>query len=56
MMKTPTFLKPFQQAVEDSIKYENSYVQIPVSYTHLDVYKRQAYTITDQYLSIEFPV
>lgn len=28
-MKTPTFLMPFQQALQDSIKYENSYLQIP---------------------------
>lgn len=28
-MKTPTFLMPFQQALQESVKYENSYVQIP---------------------------
>ena len=28
-MKTPTFLMPFQQALQDPMMYENSYKQIP---------------------------
>lgn len=28
-MKTPTFLMPFQKALQDPMMYENSYKQIP---------------------------
>lgn len=28
-MKTPTFLMPFQQALQDPMMYENTYKQIP---------------------------